>query len=334
LAENRSGGVATDALEAFSVAAVDEDFGVDVYAADLGEGLGGRGHEADGAHELVGALSRGGAEELEVGGGGAVAGGEHGLVVDDVVGALVDAFEAAAVALEHAHERLVGPRRHLRDLLAGGLGQSVELELALLIADVDAVEGQGMSVLMARMASHARGTFNRRALSARWTKVTAYSRVADGAQAESALGAPLQRAGERADERAQDVGAELAVVAEYGAQVPRKGAHPLADRDLGQDLVDEVGGDVGHAAPEAGGAEAATSTGERDHELVAAARARELHEAVLEEATAQVLVELTHDEGGEAALFLGALEEARPVLADELVQQRLLGATALVAVGS
>ena len=324
MAENRSGGVATDALEAFSVAAVDEDFGVDVYAADLGEGLGGRGHEADGAHELVGALSRGGAEELEVGGGGAVAGGEHGLVVDDVVGALVDAFEAAAVALEHAHERLVGPRRHLRDLLAGGLGQRAELELALLVADVDAVESQ-------RVVVHVEP---QRTVGPLDEGDGTDEGVVDRAQAKRALGPPPQRAAERADERAQHVGAELAVVAERGAQAPGQRADPLADGDLGQDLVDEVGGDVGHAAPEAGGAEAATSTGERDHELVAAARARELDEAVLEEATAQVLVELTHDEGGEAALFLGALEEARPVLADELVQQRLLGATALVAVGS
>jgi hypothetical protein len=57
-------------------------------------------------------------------------------------------------------------------------------------------------------------------------------------------------------------------------------------------------------------------------------------EAVLEHAAAQVRLELLDDEVGQAAGLVGALEEARPVLLDELVQQRLVGPATLVAVSA
>ena len=58
-----------------------------------------------------------------------------------------------------------------------------------------------------------------------------------------------------------------------------------------------------------------------------------MHQAVLEDAAAQVLLELPHHELRQtAALLLRALHEARPVLAHELVQQCLFRPPTLVAV--
>jgi hypothetical protein len=67
---------------------------------------------------------------------------------------------------------------------------------------------------------------------------------------------------------------------------------------------------------------------------VAAATAREVSEAVLENAATQVRLELVDDELRQAAGLLGSLAEARPVLGDDLVEQRLLWLTALVAVSA
>ena len=58
--------------------------------------------------------------------------------------------------------------------------------------------------------------------------------------------------------------------------------------NLSRQVIDEVRGGLRHAPAAAGGAEAATLAGEGHHELVAAARALQLDEAVLEEAAAQV----------------------------------------------
>ena len=162
----------------------------------------------------------------------------------------------------------------------------------------------------------------------------AHEGVLDAAQAELTLRAPAQRARERADERGEHVRAQPPIVGQRVAQGPRQRAHPLPNRHLGQHLVDEVSRDVGHAAAEARGAEAAPLARERDEQLVTAATAHEAHDAVLELAAAQVLVEVAHDEARQAALLLGALEEPRPVLAHQHVQQRVFGTAARVAVGS
>jgi hypothetical protein len=55
-------------------------------------------------------------------------------------------------------------------------------------------------------------------------------------------------------------------------------------------------------------------------------------EAVLEDATAQVRLELVNHELGQTTGLLGSLAEGRPMLLDQLVEQGLLGAAALVAV--
>ena len=59
-----------------------------------------------------------------------------------------------------------------------------------------------------------------------------------------------------------------------------------------------------------------------------------MREAVLEDAAAQVRLELVDDELGQATSLLGARAKARPVLRDDLVEQGLLRLTALVAVSA
>jgi len=65
---------------------------------------------------------------------------------------------------------------------------------------------------------------------------------------------------------------------------------------------------------------------------MAAAAACESHQAVLENAAALVLLELAHDEAGQASLFLDLFQEVRPVRLDDLVQDAFFGPAALVAV--
>ena len=327
LAERWARGVAAQALEVLSVAAIDDDLCVDVHPADLGERFVRRGdeaHGADGADELGRLLSRRRAQELHVPCGGGVAGGEPRLLVDERVGRFVGAVEGATVTLEDPKERGGRPRRDPCHLLAARRGKRVEDERASRVANVHAVERERVEVDI-----ETEGT-----VAALDEGAGAHEGVLDAAQAELTLRAPAQRACERADERREDVRAQPPIVGQRVAQGPRQRAHPLANRHLGQDLVHEVRGDVGHAAGQARGAEAAAFAREPDEQLVAAAGAREPDDAVLEPTAAQVLVEIAHDEARQTALLLGPLEQAWPVLAHERVEERVLGTAARVAVCS
>lgn len=77
----------------------------------------------------------------------------------------------------------------------------------------------------------------------------------------------------------------------------RQRQHPLSQRHIGQHRVDEMCGEVGHAAGAARGAEAAALAGERDEFVRAALTAVHAAEAVREDAAAQVFARLTA--GGE-----------------------------------
>jgi hypothetical protein len=56
--------------------------------------------------------------------------------------------------------------------------------------------------------------------------------------------------------------------------------------------------------------------------------------AMLEPATAQILLHLAHDELRQATALLGALSERRPVLLDKLIEKRLLGPMPAIPVGA
>jgi hypothetical protein len=84
-------------------------------------------------------------------------------------------------------------------------------------------------------------------------------------------------------------------------------------RHLGQDPVDEVDGEVAHAPTEAARADAAALAGEGDRVRSAAPGADTAREAVLENSAPEILLDLAHHEGRQAARLLGALEEGWPV---------------------
>ena len=149
LCERRPGHVTAEALESLTVPPVDRDLGVDVDAADFGDGVVWRGtaHES-GTDEFRGLVSRGLSEELEVVCGGGVAGGEDGRgVMERVAASFVDdAFEGPAVTVEHADHIRVSPGGHLCDIVVGRRLEGVEGQLSFFVADVDAVEREGMKV--------------------------------------------------------------------------------------------------------------------------------------------------------------------------------------------
>jgi len=61
-------------------------------------------------------------------------------------------------------------------------------------------------------------------------------------------------------------------------------------------VLEQVRRRVVHAAAQAGGAKSSAFAGETDHQLVATAATLHLYQPVLEDAAAQVLVEVTHHE--------------------------------------
>ena len=325
LGERRPCDVAAEALESLSVPTVDRDLGVDVDAADFGDRAlrGGTAHEGR-SDEFRGLVSRGLSEELDVVCGGGVAGGEDGRVVMERVGAgfVDDAFEGPAVTVEDAEHTRVSPGGDLSDIVVGRRLEGVEGQLSFFVADVDAVEREGMEM----------DVEPERTVASLHEGDGANERVLHRAEAEGALRTMAHRPGEGVEEDLQDVGAKSAVVPHGGAQAPRQGAHPLADRHLGKDLVDQVGGDIIHSPAETRRAETAAFTAERGHDLVAAPSASELDEAMLEEAALEVGLELTDDKPRQASVGFGLLEEPGPVGFHHPMQAGLFRTTTRVAV--
>jgi hypothetical protein len=123
-------------------------------------------------------------------------------------------------------------------------------------------------------------------------------RVLDRAQAKLRLRSATKRATQRDDERGEHVGAQLPVVAHRVAQPPRQRADPLTNRDLREHLVDEVGRDVSHTPTRAWRAESAFFARMRHDRRLAAAAASKVGEAMLEDAAAQVCLELLTTKSG------------------------------------
>jgi hypothetical protein len=75
--------------------------------------------------------------------------------------------------------------------------------------------------------------------------------------------APVE-AEHRAHEDAPDLGQELAVIGDAPPQLVRDRQHPLAQRDVRQNVVEQEARGLGHPATEARWAEAARLAAERD----------------------------------------------------------------------
>ncbi len=107
-----------------------------------------------------------------------------------------------------------------------------------------------------------------------------------------------------ADEEVQNFAEKLGVVGEAVAERAREREDPLAHRRLGKHAIDEVSGGVGHAPADTGGTEASTLAREGDQPIVTAGSAAHAHEAVAEQAAAQVRAKLAQGEARHHALAL------------------------------
>ena len=118
------------------------------------------------------------------------------------------------------------------------------------------------------------------------------------------------------------------------AERDRQGEDPLAHGDVWQNVIDEMGGGVGHAATAAGGAEAPPFSAERDQRVVPTATAPQAGQTMGQDATLEILLELALDEGGEAPGSFGGLrvgQERVQMLLHHAVENRVLWSVALIA---
>ena len=128
---------------------------------------------------------------------------------------------------------------------------------------------------------------------------------------------------------AQHSAGDRGVVVQEGPDALRNGEHPLAHGKRRQDVIDEVGGGLDHAASVAGGTHAAALATERDQEIVTTAGAAGASEAVRQNAATQVGPEVALDPRGDAVAHgvpLGGLcEERLKMLLDQRIEGRLGG---------
>jgi hypothetical protein len=152
--------------------------------------------------------------------------------------------------------------------------------------------------------------------------------VAD-AEGAAALSLPGEDA---AKEDPEDAAEEGSIDRQSETQRPRHCQHPLAVGRFGQLIIDEGGGDVGHAPRHAARTEAAFAA-EGDEAFEAALWTAQACEAASEQTTVEVTPELVLEEDGipiavpSARLF----EEGLQVVTDDGVEDGLLGLAPAVA---
>lgn len=128
------------------------------------------------------------------------------------------------------------------------------------------------------------------------TRIGGEALVGDGGDGESGLVDEV--CGDRAVHHTQDPAQYLRLGGEQEAQRVGEGQHPLANRLLGKDMIDQMRGALDHPPSATRGAEPAALTAEGNQVLVAASVAIDAQKAVLEQAALQVVIELLFDERG------------------------------------
>ncbi len=157
-------------------------------------------------------------------------------------------------------------------------------------------------------------------------------RILDARKAELSFRSLLERAAELTDERAHDLRAELAVVAEQGSEAPGQGTDPMPNAHARQHTLFQVDRRIRHPPPQATGAEPSLLAGERHDLGVAAATAHEVETTLLDDATLQELLELPHHELRQPARLLHPLAKRRPALGHRLVEHAVFRSPSRVAV--
>lgn len=116
----------------------------------------------------------------------------------------------------------------------------------------------------------------------------------------------------------------------------RQREHPLPDGDLGDHVVGEVGGRLGHASPAARGAEPAVLAREGDHPVVAASSTPNARGALGQDPAVEEVSELLLDESRQRPLAVGldVRDERLEVSLERLVEDGLFGTSAFVVNGA
>ena len=137
--------------------------------------------------------------------------------------------------------------------------------------------------------------------------------------------APAKLGEQGSDEDAEDLAGELRVVGTAVSEWIGQRQHPLANRHLWQDSIDQVRGGIRHAAPAARGTEATALAREGHQAVVAALVAVQSQEAVGQDAAAKEGAKLLRDEAGRGLIPVARpREEAFQLLADDVVKEGLL----------
>jgi hypothetical protein len=233
----------------------------------------------------------------------------------------------AAAATEQAHHSTVDLLQDPGNLLVGGSGQRVEHGgRSGSRAAEDAIEHD-------RVEMDVNVECRAESLDCRDRPALAVGNALAG------RGAP-QPGEDAADEHAQHRAGQRGVKGELIAQGEGQRQHPLAHGHLGDDAIDQLGGQLAHPAAPARGAEAAALAAERHDQLISAPLALDVHAAVLGPTTAQVGAQLAGDKGGKsfAAPLLGGagkkgLEMALEGAVEGAVEDRVLWSVALIARG-
>jgi len=140
-----------------------------------------------------------------------------------------------------------------------------------------------------------------------------------------------QMHGETPMDDAEHLAHDRRLVGEEEPKRPWHAQHPLAHRLLGEDLVDEERGALGHAPRAAARAEAAALAAEGDEVLGAAAVTGDAKEAVLESSAGEEVLELARDMPWQGRSLRREMHlKDGIVLLDEAVEKGLLGPMARI----
>ena len=324
LRHRRAKHVATEALDAGAVVGRHRDVRVKVKALEVclarraGRDPGGVGLAAEPEHAGAGArperdssLDRGAADA-----------GERGRLLGERVdiGGVIHLEPPARKQAAHAAVDRGEQPGHL--LVARRLGR-VKLERAIGALGEDAVQKEGVEMDVQLKAAPEALDHRHRAAPA-----TAHARTAGPVPIETE---------HCADGDAEDRAAELVVPGEEVAHAVGQAEHPLAHRDVREDVIDQVCRLLRHAAAATTRTEAASFAREGHEALVGAVVAPHAREASAERAAGQELPELALDETGKAPAVgaVGDLAQERfQVVADDAMEDRALRGPGLIRGGA
>jgi len=143
--------------------------------------------------------------------------------------------------------------------------------------------------------------------------------------------APPEFSEKRSQEGAKNLAREPRVVGTAIAERVGKREHPLADRDFGQNAVDEVCRGLGHAVAAATWAKAPAFARKGNQAVEAAVVAVQAQEAIGKDAAAQEGLKFLLDEAGHGLLAsLRARQEGLEFSLDDVVEDALFGAMSCV----